>query len=843
MILLSLFACQTDNIKTDRDPLYLEAGAPVAGTAEGPIDFPIGAPMGGYSSRCNYLGGAGSPDNRQSQYALAFSPTVGVQTTPFAEVLWLEAGNSEMVMINADIIYVFDGMIDAIESELTAYTGRNMDGKVMLSASHTHNAPANFSDAIHFYLGGDRYNHEIFSRFVRSVSDIAITAFDSREDVQIGFSVHKDWDPDDLVYRDRRPDNDELAVWEDAEPGYGKDPYLWMMRIDTLSGDPLGVFFNFGIHGTALNDDNALMSIDAPGHIELALRDYFETPVVVSHFQGAGGDVSPVGNGDNGFDYAVMEGLGHRAAPLLYTAWLNTPVVSDPFTIESVTHAIPEGLEIIEVTRNGTVDWRYQPFEKDYVADNIIYDANGDIQSPLDEFNAEFGAAFCGYDDPLISTGTIGAEVYPYDGCTQVDLVSYILNAIFSLNEFYDDGEAPLPLPDTLKANTSTARVGPVLISDETGTQQNDNILMGFFPGEVTGMYAEQYRRRSKAELDFDHTLTVGYAQDHEGYLLIPEDWLVGGYEANINIWGPLQGEHIMEGNLKMANDYLLSDFIEPQDPTGEWGIVQMPERPVPTFSPDDTPLAGTTVSIISEDLYLPFETLVPQHTPDSSLQRVQEIAQFMWEGGDPGVDSPLVVIETNIDGQWVELTSPSGRIISHHTPDVLLIHLPSPLYPYDAMQSHQYWAGWQTVGSHGDATGLPIGEYRFHIYGNSASSTGTEWPWPAEPYEVVSPAFSVEPASLTITQDGSDILVSLVAPDWGYRLISLDGSSNGGNAVTIQDIILVHSDGSEEIVDANEVIVERSHTRVQLDLNETVQSIYIEDLYGNYDQLEVQSK
>ena len=27
------------------------------------------------------------------------------------------------------------------------------------------------------------------------------------------------------------------------------------------------------------------MSIDAPGHIELALRDYYETPVVVSHFK------------------------------------------------------------------------------------------------------------------------------------------------------------------------------------------------------------------------------------------------------------------------------------------------------------------------------------------------------------------------------------------------------------------------------------------------------------------------------------------------------------------------------------------------------------------------------
>ena len=39
--------------------------------------------------------------------------------------------------------------------------------------------------------------------------------------------------------------------------------------------------------------------------------------------------------------------------------------------------------EDIRVTRNGDVDWTYQPFDH-YVPDDIIYDANGDIISPLD---------------------------------------------------------------------------------------------------------------------------------------------------------------------------------------------------------------------------------------------------------------------------------------------------------------------------------------------------------------------------------------------------------------------------------------------------------------------------
>lgn len=839
MLLLSLFACQQETKKTERSPIYLEMGQPYAGVSEGAIDFPIGAPMGGYSSRCNYLGDAGAPDNRQSQYALSFPPTVGIQTSSNAKVLWLEAGNSEIVLINVDVIYIFDGMIDDIESELSSMTGKNMDGKVMITASHTHNAPANFSDQIHFYLGGDRFNREIYTRFVSSVTEIAMDAYESKDAASIGISVHKDWDPDDLVYRDRRENNNELAVWDDVPPGYGKDPYLWMLRIDHLDGTPMGVFFNFGIHGTSLGDENAMISSDAPGHIERALEDWFDTPVVVSHFQGAGGDVSPAGTSEHGSEYARMEGIGQFAAELLYAAWEDTPTASEELKIESVTHAIPQGLEVIEVRRDGEVDWHYNPYEEGYIPDDIIFDDNGEILSPLDEFNAKYGAAFCGYDDPLISTGTIGAQAYPYNGCMQVELVSYILNGIFSLDEFYEDGEAPLPLPDTLKANTSAARLGPVSLRTTEGEDTNSDILVGFFPGEVTGMYAEQFRRRSKSELGYEHTLTVGYAQDHEGYLLIPEDWLAGGYESNINVWGPLQGEHIMEGNLKMAKDHLETDFIEPQDLTGEWGITAYPDRPIPDDAPDETPLAGTASDSTPEDLYTPIEALTPTHTPETNINRVQGVAQFIWEGGDPGVDSPLVILEYNNGGTWEEVQTASGRSINQNLPDILLAHLPTPLYPYDAMQSHQYWVAWQAVGSDFERVGIPLGEYRFHIYGQSADGLASEWPWPSSPYELTSPSFMVEAAEIDITIDETSIIASINAPDWGYRLIDVEGSSHGGNPVTQPILSVTDEDGSESVLEGN-ITYEFGQTRIEASIPSNARSILIEDFYGNTGLLEL---
>ena len=87
----------------------------------------------------------------------------------------------------------------------------------------------------------------------------------------------------------------------------------------------------------------------------------------------------------------------------------------------------------------------------------------------------------------------------------------------------------------------------------------------------------------------------VGYAQDHEGYLLLAEDWLVGGGdEPGINVWGPLQGEYLMEQTLKMASSVLMNAIREPADPAGKWSPMEYPFTPLLDEQPDVTPLAGT---------------------------------------------------------------------------------------------------------------------------------------------------------------------------------------------------------------------------------------------------------
>ena len=845
MLLALLSACGPDTDPTARTPLTLIAGTPVAGVAEVALDFPVGSPMGGYSSRCDYLGGDGKVDNRQSAYALAFTSSAGVQTRPMAKALWLENGDQHFVLLKADVIYSFDGLVEEMEARLEEATGHDLDGRVILTTSHTHNAPANFSDQIPFYLGGDRYNEEVFRRFATSLEDAALSAYDGRVSAKIGMGIAKDWDPEDRVYADRRSQNDSLAIWDDVEPGYGKDPYIYLLRVDDLNDTPMGLFFTFGIHGTSLGGDNAMMSTDSTGHLEVVLQEQFDTPVVVSHLQGAGGDATPKGSSVHGHEYAVMEGIGEYAVEAITELWSQTPTSAEPLTLESIGRSFSQSLDQIQVTRDGTVDWHYAAYDDsdDFRPDDKIYDEAGDIISPIDEFNAIYGGVFCGYDDPLINAGTIGSTVYPYDGCMNVELISFILNGIFSLDGFWEGGEAPLPLPSSLQAGTAATMISPLAIRQADGTEVSEDFLVSFFPGETTAMFTEQFRRRAEAELGLSHSMVVGYAQDHEGYLLIPEDWLVGGYEANINLWGPLQGEYLLEGVLDMTEENLLTDTLEPQDPLGIYQPTAYTVRDLPLDAPDETPAAGTALTSVPEYLYTPLDLALPDKAKDgdalvavapaAEVPRVQGLVQFAWEGGDPGVDIPLVVLERQDGGDWVEVTTAAGRPVSSDLPDVLLTLTSDPLYPYTDPQSHIWWVGWQAVSHVHDRAGLPEGTYRLHVYGKTYAGGAQQWPWPTTDYDLTSDPFTIVPAEVSVVLGEGTVSAWIEAPAHGYRLVDLDGSAHGSNPVRDATLTWIFEDGSEQVEQIEGVIADGMTTFTTSPPIDAVEAV-VTDIYGN---------
>ncbi|NOY27229.1 MAG: hypothetical protein GXP62_15275 [Oligoflexia bacterium] len=793
--IILLAACTPETPSADRTPLTVQAGDPIAGMAQGVLDLPVGAPMGGFSSRTIYLGGSSKVDNRKSPYPVGFVPSAGVHTPARAQALWLEAGNEQLVLLRLDLIYSFDGFVDEIESRLTAATGIDMQGKVVVATAHTHQMVGDFTKQEGFFLGGDRYDEEIFQRIVGGLTDLALQAYDSRVDAAIGIGMAKDWDPDDKVYRDRRDENDNLDFFEDIPPGSYKDPNLWILRVDTAAGEPLGFFFTFGMHGTTLSEDNPLLSTDSVGGITRSVEETFDTPLVVAHLQGGGGDASPAGTDDG---MARIETIGEYGAQAIHDLWEATPTSTQPIKLQSASRGISMERDQISVHRS-YADLVYSPFDDDpdYHADDVVYDDQGQIISPIDEFNAQYGGVFCGYEDPLISSGTIGSDAFPYDGCMDVGLISSLIFGIFGL----DIEQMELPLAHMMRANSTAARIDGIAIHTADGQDVDDTALIGFFPGETTSLYSEQFRRRAKAELGYDYALPVGYAQDHEGYLLIPEDWLMGGYEPNITFWGPLGAEHIMEGMLQMVDERLGDDLIEPADPLGLYPTTTYDDWPLGVVPPDTTPQAGTWADTVPKDLYTPLQEngLQALTAPPAQLRRVQDAVQIVWHGGDPMVDSPKIVLERESkDGTFQPVTTRSGREVSSDRTDIIMTWLPDPLYPAEAEQTHTWWAAWQAVSWGEDRAGLPTGTYRLRIEGERYLGTATTWPWDTEPYELTTDPFELLPAELDLTATDSTVSARILAPPWGWRLVDLAGNSKGSNPLVEPTLTWLLSDGTE---------------------------------------------
>lgn len=804
---------------------------PLAGMAEGYADLPVGTPLGGYTGRCRCFGNGGRYDARRGAYHDAFNPSIGVQTQPKIVALWLDNGSEDLVLIKTDAIYVFEGIVTAVEKQLSEALGRDLSGRVVVTASHSHSAPANFDQGLTWYLGGDRFNREVFERDVASIAAVALDAWNTRQPAAIGVGQTKDWDPDNRVYSDRRGENDNTVFFDDIPAGSYKDPYLTVLRVDTAAGDPIGLFFAFGMHGTIAGEDNQLWSVESTGHVEAAVEERFDTPVVVGHMQHGGGDASPRGVDDL---FARMESVGDLAADAIFDLWESTPTSTDAIELETITRSIDTSRDVIRVHRDyGTL--LYSPYNPDpgFRPDDLVYEPGGPLRTPIDEFNTDTGGAFCGAESPPIPVQTIGSNAFPYSSCLDVRAFSGAFLLFFGLTN------VELPLPESLHAKVTAGRIGPLPMRTAGGAVVTDDVLLAFFPGEPTATYTEQFRRRAAAELGMHHTIPIGYAQDHQGYLLIPEDWLLGGYEPNINIWGPLQGEHIMEGLLDAASEVLLTDEIEPRDPPGLYPDPVYPAAPLPTNVPDLTPVAGTALAALPSYFLIPIAGLQGAVAPPERVRRIQDIAQFMWEGGDPGVDLPVVYLEKqSANGAWEEVRTAAGRPVSSPMHDMILSTTPNPLSPAAALQRHYWWVGWQAVSHVIDRAGLPLGTYRFHVYGKSYAGGAQTWPWPTMPYELTSPSFEVTPADieLTLTSDGARLTGSITAPEKGFRLIDLEGSSRGANPVRGATITAIYADDSAQQLTPLEEAVAGRRTAWTLDSETIAAAVAIEvvDEYGN---------
>jgi neutral ceramidase len=710
--------------------------APVkAGVASRVLDLPLGSPMGGYGARSTTFGGQGQDialDTRAPRFATRFVPSAGAHDAPRVDALALEVGSDRLVILQSDSILITETALFAVEKALAP--DGSLRGRVIIAASHGHASPSNWLPSFALVPGIDSPHVALFERAVATHAEAGAAALAALEEARVGFAVDLASDTENVVSHDRRVENDSLLGPDGNTAGSDKDHFAWALRVDRADGSPLVGLVSFPIHGTVGTEHNPLFSSEAPGAIERALSHALGYPVF--HLQGAGGDVSPGGSQGRSacpddarcLDMPNLEHIGALArvelAPLL--AGIQT---EDTLAMEVVTRTVYVGHAGV-VTRPDGKKLFYPP-PGDYVPDGEIFDADGTLATPLDEFNAAGGAALCGSlgKGALFSMSGV-SNPGAYASCEDIAKLGPTVGGLYELSEFVT------PVCDTTRATVSAIRFE---------APNTPPLLVTTIPGEPTAPYTAYLRGRSPAGPE--RTLVLGYAQDYIGYVLTAEDWLEGGYEPSLNVWGPLEGEMVLDGILEAAALAWTPELEDPEKDTSR--VASFPFPDLPPLTPLATTDHGTVPSSLPSTLFLPDTLVVPTSAqPDATVPRAIGVARFVWLGGDPAVDYPRVQLERETSPGTFEpiagATSDDGIIVLTYTPDPLDASSPA---------RHFYAASFQPVPPEPfalDQLARPFahepGAHRFAVSGRAHTSAG------AIPYSLASDPFHVIPAPLAPT-------------------------------------------------------------------------------------------
>ncbi len=786
------------------------AGPLMAGAAEEVLDIPVGTALGGYTGRAGFLSSAGSVDARRIAIPGTFNPSIGIESAPRVKALALTAGGETVVIIKLDAIFVYEGMLFDLEQRL----GPDFAGKVIIATSHSHSAWAQLTGHGPLKLGAGQLRDVVYKRFLAACESAAREALAARVAAKLGVFSTTAFDQMNQISRDRRDQNDMLPG------GNKKDEHMFLLRVDTVAGAPLAIVPIFGQHPTLNDQNNPFASSDAVGALERTLAEQFDSKVVVMHLQSAGADVSAVGHGgvdcnvhpgkpgDPCFSWTAEEGHGRAAVTELLAAWTAAgSAMRDSLELEMLTRSVETGPypETFAI-RDGALT--YAPFDLTRKPDGVVYDGNK-LASPIDEWNAPVGAALCEKAEPMFPAAQIpGTEgTLPYGSCLLLDVAGGILEPIFKINFGVDETH---PVCETTRTTISALRIGDYLI--------------GTMPGELSVLLAGRVRELSPLP---DKTIVLGYSQGHVGYMLRPEDWMLGGYEPSVTFGGPLLAEMIAE---RLAKLLPLAMTPMREDGTSD-GTTRVATATMVDDLPKDEPaqLRGTVPATVPSLVYARTGTPV-QAQPLATIPRISGIATFTWIGDDPLTKTPHVTLqkETGTPGTFADVTRRSGRPVEDM--EVTIAYTPSPLQR-SGPQTHFWVAEWQAVpwvGAPGadalaDRGGLPLGNYRFHVEGSG-------WTIDSNPFAVV--AGSVVLGAAARTAGKLRVGVSWHAPK-GWRLMDPELSSNQPVPLRSQQVTVELLTAADLVLATGPVTTDASGY-AQVPDNAAATKVRVTDRFGN---------
>ncbi len=240
--------------------------------------------------------------------------TTGVHRSLRASVVVFSDGERTTAILAADVLGFTVPYASVLRAEIAQRLQTSPEA-VLVTASHTHNAPAL---SLELKVGGDQDTwtqlNATYERFWRAkVLGLCDQARRSLRPARIAASR----DGRAAIGVNRRVKLPDGRMIIGRNPAGPVDHSVGVVRIDGIDGRPLAVLFNYACHPISLGPEAEIVSPDYPGAARETIEGITGSPAIF--LQGAGADAAPVDG--MGPDPAIADQLGRTLGLEVAKVW------------------------------------------------------------------------------------------------------------------------------------------------------------------------------------------------------------------------------------------------------------------------------------------------------------------------------------------------------------------------------------------------------------------------------------------------------------------------------------------------------------------------------------------
>ena len=197
----------------------------------------------------------------------------------------MDDGAAQAAIVSCEIIGLSNALWEKIAEGITRETGIARENLILASV-HTHAAPSTGA-----YGGGQLAPNQAayIARLESAILESVRQAKAGLQPARIGFGTGAA-----KINMNRRARNGEGGWMLGNNPDGVSDKTVAVIKFETLSGEPIAIFSNYGVHGTVLGPNNLQISSDLPGATSRYVERHYGGKVISPWTSGTSGDQDPI---------------------------------------------------------------------------------------------------------------------------------------------------------------------------------------------------------------------------------------------------------------------------------------------------------------------------------------------------------------------------------------------------------------------------------------------------------------------------------------------------------------------------------------------------------------------